>query len=46
MIVLVMNELFPLARNNTIFEISDGLAILFNGTKLARAEMSRAFGYR
>jgi hypothetical protein len=46
MIVLVMNELFALARNNTIFEISEGLAILFNGTKLARAEKSLVFGYR
>jgi hypothetical protein len=38
MIVLVVNELFELARNNTIFEISEGLASLFNGIKLTRAE--------
>ena len=40
MIVLVMNELFELAMNSTAFEISEGLASLFNGTKLTRAERS------
>ena len=35
-----MNELFELARNNTAFEISEGLATLFNGIKLTRAERS------
>ena len=46
MIVLVVNELFELARNNTIFEISEGLASLFNGIKLTRAEKSLGSGYR
>ena len=46
MIVLVVNELFELARNNTIFEISEGSASLFNGTKLTRAEKSLVSGYR
>ena len=46
MIVLVMNELFELARSNTAFEISEGSASLFNGTKLTRAEKSLVSGYR